>query len=101
MLDIGAAWRPREDEAQIARALRQRHEALIHVRRDLDVVHPGHRARVFEPADAAVNAAPRNRNHHDASGVALSAPRAWIFAEGMTQEELLERDRDEGLGVRD
>ena len=66
--------RAREDEAEIAGALRQRHQQLIRLRRDPDVVDVRHPRAASRPSTRREHAAPRDRNHHDAGGARLAAP---------------------------
>ena len=52
-LDIVCAIRAREDEPQVARAFGQRHEQLIRLRRDVDLVDADNPARVVDARHAA------------------------------------------------
>src|SRR5712692_5262510 len=98
-LDLVSAIGAREDESEVARALGQRQQQLIRLRRDSDVVHAGHLTSGVDALHAAEDAAPWNRDHHDTGRVGLAAPRAGIFAERVTQEKFLQTDC--GLRIAD
>ena len=92
--------RPREDESEVAGAFGQRHEQLIRLRGDPDVVD------VRRPARAASTPSTPRRMPRRGIGIIitplasrLAAPRAGIFAERVPKEELLEGDC--GLRIAD
>ena len=90
-LGRGGILRAREDEPEVARALRQRHQPLPEVRRDHDVLDPGHRPRRSEP-----RAPPRARRRAESGSSSrptrrLPLDRRLRHAERVAQDELLER----------
>src|SRR3954466_6985810 len=68
VLDIGRRGAMCEDESKIARAFRQRHEALVGLRGHPPVVYPADGLGSLDPLYPAVSAALGNRNHHHAGG---------------------------------
>jgi len=62
---------------------------LIRLRRNPHVVHACGGARVVYAVDAAEDASPRNRDHHDAGCIRFAVPVRRRLAERVTKEELL------------
>ena len=99
LLDVGGPSRAREDEAQIARAFRQRHQQLIRLRRDRESRRRRRpRAPRRSPSTPRTRRA-RNRNHHHARRARSRVHRSGDFAERVAQQQLLERDWDSGVGI--
>src|SRR5689334_18172489 len=82
----------REDEAGIAGTLGPGHERLAAVGGDDDIIHAGNAFRVIDTAAVLEDARARNRDHHHCRGAALPLERRQRHAEGVAQDDLLERD---------
>ena len=97
----GDASRAREDESEIAGAFGQRHEQLIRLRGDPDVVDVRHVARRRRRRRRARKMPRRGIGIIITPDASLSpAPVVGRFAERVAQEQLLERDGDSGFGIR-
>ncbi len=88
----------REDEPEIARPFRQRHQDLIRLRADVHVVHPRNGLRFVDASHRAVDAAMWNGNHHDAGRGRLAPPVVRRFSERVPEKNLFER-RQRALAI--
>ena len=88
MLDGRRPLRTREDESQIAGTLGKRQQALVDLRRDLDVDDVRHAAGGVHTVDAAEQTAPRDGDHHHTRGLGFSTPRR-SFAQCVAEEKFL------------
>ena len=98
--DVHGSVAVSKNESEIARALRERNEMLIGLAGDAEIIDAGHASGRLEPFDASQDAAPRNRNHHNARGAPFAHPRVWPLTKGMSQEQLLERENGSGVFFR-
>ena len=80
-----------EDEAEIAIALRQWHEALTGLDRDSDRVDVANGPGGFNATDSAQDAGGRDRDHHHASGSFFAVERREVFAERVPNDQLFQR----------
>ncbi len=91
-IDLPGTVAAGKDETEVAGAFGKREQPLIDLRGNPDVLDARHRARRVEADDTAKDAAARDRNHHHARRAILADPRRRVFAEGMPQQQFLERD---------
>src|SRR5262245_64002209 len=81
----------REDEAEVLPAFRQRDELLTQMGRDGDLLDVRHRlGRAYTVHGAEVPGA-GGRDHHDAGGAAIPVEGRDLPAEGVAEDQLLER----------
>ena len=83
-----------EEEAEVAVALRQRHDRAPARDRDLEAADARHAARLFLARDLDERARPGDRNHHHAGRRRLAREVIRVEAEGVAQDQLLEADAD-------
>src|SRR6266581_3995913 len=90
-LDERRGLRAREDEAEVRRPFRERHERPADRGADCDVLDARDAAGSRETADPAEHTGARDRDHHDTGGARLTPERADVPAEGVHQDDFLER----------
>ena len=88
--------RPREDESQIASRFRQCLEQLIDLRGNPHVLDAGDPARRIFARHTLQQAAPGDRDHHHGRRVGLPREPFDRLANGMAQQDFLERATTSG-----
>src|SRR5579864_3374476 len=89
-LHLGWRLAPREDEAEVAGSLRQRHERIIHLGGNLYPCHQWHLQGFLDAVHPLENTGGRDRDHHHTGSPRLAFDRGDPLSGGMAQDQFLQ-----------